>query len=80
MLYFYRKGYRYRGKYQRGENKEEDKGGGGMCTGYGWIKEVPIKIKYVKKKEMGYFFLTHVCSEEEVGHKVNKPIFDLQKK
>ena len=51
-----------------------------MCTGYGWIKEVPIKIKYVKKKEMGYFFLTHVCSEEEVGHKVNKPIFDLQKK
>ena len=43
MFYFYRKCYRYRGKYQRGENKEDDEGGGGMCTGYGWVKEVPIK-------------------------------------
>ena len=28
---------------------------------------------------MGYFLL-HICSEEEVGHKVNEPISDLPPK
>ena len=29
---------------------------------------------------MGPFFLTRVCSEEEVGHEVNEPISDLPTK
>ena len=28
---------------------------------------------------MGYFSLENVCSEEEVGHEVRGPIFDLLK-
>ena len=29
---------------------------------------------------MGYFSLTQVCSEEEVGHEANNPISDLLEK
>ena len=38
-----------------------------------------VKLKYTQNKSTGYFLLSYVCSEEGVGHKVNKPIPNLKK-
>ena len=39
-----------------------------------------VQLKYGQKRVVGYFLLTHVCSEEEVDHEVNKPISYLTEK
>ena len=37
-------------------------------------KKFLVQLEDVKNIDVGYFFLTQVCSEEEVGHEVNSPI------
>ena len=44
-----------------------------------WKKKFPDQLEDRKKRYMGYFLLTQVCSEEEVGHGVNDSIYDLLK-
>ena len=43
-------------------------------------KNFRVQFEDEQKREMGYCFLTSVCYEEEVHHKVNEPISDLFKK
>ena len=38
-----------------------------------------VQLKHVQKRFMGSFLLTHICPEEEVGHKENKTIYDILK-
>ena len=49
----------------------------------GCIQAVVVKYKFlfqfedIQQRDMGNFLLTHICSEEEVFHEVNEPIFIL---
>ena len=43
-------------------------------------KKFLVQLEDVKNIDVGYFFLTQVCSEEEVGHEVNSPITYLPPK
>ena len=38
-----------------------------------------VQLEDRQKREMDYFLLTHVSSEEVVGHEVNEPISNLRK-
>ena len=40
-----RKCHRDREEYQGGRKHEDEEGGGGMCSGYGWEEEIPGLIR-----------------------------------
>ena len=42
-------------------------------------KNFLFQFKYWHNRYIGSCFITHLCSEEGVGHKANKPISDLPK-
>ena len=62
--------------------KQEDmeRVGGGLCQDLAEENNFLVKLKFRKKRDMGYFLLTHVCYERDVGHGMDDPISDLQKK
>ena len=51
-----------------------------------YVQEVVGKKNFLfqledgQKREVGYFLIVYVCSEEDFGHQVNQPIYDLPKK